>query len=112
LARKSELLKARWQEIDFEAGEWQMRAKNAKNTMPHVVYLSRQAKALFLELKALAGGSKLVLPGRGSLGKPFERSPMQHRFTAGLDQRQLGSGCLALRCEEQNIAELAMGDGP
>jgi integrase len=55
LARKSELLKARWQEIDFEAGEWQMRAKNAKNTMPHVVYLSRQAKALFLELKALAG---------------------------------------------------------
>lgn len=71
LARKSELLQARWEHIDFDAGEWQVLAENAKNTMPHVVYLSRQAKALFLELKALAGGSELVLPGRGSLGKPF-----------------------------------------
>ena len=71
LARKSELLKARWEHIDFEAGEWQVPAENAKNTVPHIVYLSRQAKALFEELKALAGGSELVLPGRSSLSRPF-----------------------------------------
>jgi integrase len=71
LARKGELLKARWEHIDFAACEWHIPAENAKNTMPHVVYLSQQAKALFEELKKLAGGSELVLPGRSSLTKPF-----------------------------------------
>ena len=38
---------------------------------PHTVYLSRQVLGMFEELRDLAGDSALVLPGRGSLTKPF-----------------------------------------
>jgi integrase len=71
LSRKSELLLARWEHVDFEAGEWLIPEENAKTAKPHIVYLSAQVAAMFRELKALAGDSELVMPGRGSLIKPF-----------------------------------------
>jgi integrase len=71
LKRKSELLLARWEHIDFEKGEWFIPADNAKGAKPTIVYLSTHVSAMFRELKALAGDSDLVLPGRGSLTRPF-----------------------------------------
>jgi integrase len=71
LSRKSELLLARWEDVDFETGEWLVPAENAKTAKPHIVYLAKQVADMFRELKALAGGSELVLPGRGSLVRPF-----------------------------------------
>jgi integrase len=64
LSRKSELLLARWEHVNFEAGEWLIPEENAKGGKPHVA-------AMFLELKTLAGDSELVMPGRGSLRRPF-----------------------------------------
>ena len=78
LVRKSELLLARWDELDFETGEWNIPADRTKNGKPHVVYLSRQATALFEELKRLASGSDLVLPGRSSLKRPFAANAINH----------------------------------
>lgn len=71
MARKSELLLACWEHIDFEKGEWLIPAEHAKNKKPHMVYLSRQIVQMFEELRTLAGESLLVLPGRGSLRRPF-----------------------------------------
>ena len=71
LSRKSELLLARWEHVNFEAGEWLIPEENAKGGKPHIVYLSTQVAAMFLELKTLAGDSELVMPGRGSLRRPF-----------------------------------------
>jgi integrase len=71
LSRKSELLQARWQHVNFDAGEWLIPEGNAKTRKPHVVYLSTQVAAMFQELKVLGGESELVLPGRGSIRKPF-----------------------------------------
>jgi integrase len=71
LSRKSELLLARWDHVNFEAGEWLIPEENAKTGKPHIVYLSTQVAEMFRELKALAGDSDLVLPGRGSLTRPF-----------------------------------------
>jgi len=71
LSRKSELLLARWDHVNFEAGEWLIPEENAKTAKPHIVYLSTQVAAMFRELNALAGDSELVLPGRGSLTRPF-----------------------------------------
>jgi integrase len=71
LSRKSELLLARWQNVNFDTGEWLIPEANAKTGKPHIVYLSAQVAALFRELKALAGESELVLPGRSSIRKPF-----------------------------------------
>ena len=71
LSRKSELLLARWEHVNFETGEWLIPGENAKTGKPHIVYLSTQVAAMFRELKALAGDSALVMPGRGSLTRPF-----------------------------------------
>jgi integrase len=71
LSRKSELLLARWEHVNFDAGEWLIPEENAKNGKPHIVYLSTQVAEMLRELKALAGSSDLVLPGRSSLARPF-----------------------------------------
>jgi len=71
LSRKSELLHARWQHVDLATGEWLIPQENAKTGKPHIVYMSTQVVAMFQELKELSGASDLVLPGRGSITKPF-----------------------------------------
>jgi integrase len=71
LSRKSELLLARWEHVNFEAGEWLIPEENAKTGKPHIVYLAKQVAEMLRELKALAGESELVMPGRGSLTRPF-----------------------------------------
>lgn len=76
MVRKSELLMARWEHIDFEAGEWLIPAENAKMGRPHLVYLSTQAVDMLRELKALAGKSEFVLPGRSSATRPFAKSAL------------------------------------
>ena len=50
--------------------------RNAKTGKPHLVYLSTQAAAMFRELRALAGDSALVMPGRGSTRKPFAKNAL------------------------------------
>jgi integrase len=71
LVRKSELLQARWTNVQLEEGEWLIPEAQSKTGKPHTVYLSRQVRDLFQELRSLAGDSELVLPGRGSLTRPF-----------------------------------------
>jgi len=76
LVRKSELMLAQWKDVDLEGGEWDIPAENSKTKQRHTVYLSSQATKLFQELKALAGGSVWVMPGRSSLSKPFSHNAM------------------------------------
>ncbi len=75
LVRKSMLLLATWDELDFETGEWTIPKEHVKakkgEEHEHVVYMSRQVVAMFRELRALAGGSRFVLPGRGKRNQPF-----------------------------------------
>jgi integrase len=82
LVRKSELLFAKWVDVDLESGEWQVPAANSKTGKPHIVYLSTQAADLFRELKPLAGESEWVLPGRSSPAKPFARNAMNQALVS------------------------------
>ena len=84
MVRKSELLLARWEHVDFEKAEWQIPAENSKTGKPHIVYLSRQAVALFKDLRLLASSSELVLPGRGSLTKPFAHNAINTALKTAL----------------------------
>jgi integrase len=84
MVRKSELLLARWVHVDFDAAEWHIPAEHSKTGKPHIVYLSTQAVALFKELHALAGGSELVMPGRGSLTKPFAHNAINSALKVAL----------------------------
>lgn len=76
LVRKSELQLALWEHIDFNKGEWLVPVENAKTGKPHIIYMSRQVAEMFQELKELAGNSKFVLPGRGSILKPFAKNAL------------------------------------
>lgn len=71
LVRKSELILAQWKDVHVDEGEWHIPVENSKTGKPHIVYLSTQAQTLFKELKPLASSSDWVLPGRGTLAKPF-----------------------------------------
>lgn len=64
LCRKMELGRARWEEVDFDANTWSIPAGNSKNGKPHIVYLSRQVSAMFMQLKEHAGKSPWCLPSQ------------------------------------------------
>ena len=74
MVRKTELIGARWEHANFEGGEWHIR--ETKSGKPHVVYLSRQARELFAELKELACGSPYMLPSRSSVLRPISHSTL------------------------------------
>lgn len=78
MVRKSELLNAGWKEIDFDKAEWSIPAERMKKDKPHLVPLSKQALAMFEELRALSCGSEWVLPSRNSLKKPVSKSILNH----------------------------------
>lgn len=70
MVRKSNLINATWDEIDFVAAEWTIPAEKMKASRqgagrPHIVYLSQQALDLFMQLHVLASGSPYVLPSFG-----------------------------------------------
>lgn len=80
LVRKSMLLLATWDEINFKTGEWTIPKEHVKakkgEEHEHVVYMSAQVAAMFRELKALAGTSKYVMRGRGRKDQPFAKNAL------------------------------------
>ncbi|CZV98824.1 putative integrase [Enterobacter cloacae] len=64
MVRKSELIEATWSEVNFNALEWRIPGERMKMDNPHSVPLSKQALAMFEELKFLAGDSPYVFPSR------------------------------------------------
>ncbi|ALR08948.2 integrase [Xylella fastidiosa] len=78
MVRKSELLLARWDHVHLDQAQWHIPAEHSKTGKPHIVYLSRQAVVLFEALRVLAGGSALVMPGSGTLTRPFAHNALNH----------------------------------
>lgn len=74
MVRKADLLGAKWQHINLDAGEWHI--PETKTGKPHIVYLSQQARELFIELHDLACGSPYVLPSRTDLQRPISHSTL------------------------------------
>lgn len=60
--RTSELINARWDEIDLERKEWVIPAERMKMDKEHVVPLSRQAIEILNDQKEIAGHWPLVFP--------------------------------------------------
>jgi integrase len=60
--RTSELIGARWSELDLDNAEWLIPAERMKMRRPHIVPLSKQALAIFRELesKRVQWGSESV----------------------------------------------------
>ncbi|GAC1626738.1 MAG: tyrosine-type recombinase/integrase [Nevskia sp.] len=82
LVRKSELVLARWDEIDLEAGEWIIPAANNKTRKGKIIYLSEQARALLSELRSVAGDREHVIPGRNKPGQPVSKTALNAALLA------------------------------
>ena len=84
MVRKSELIEARWEELDLEKAEWAIPGERMKKDKPHLVSLSRQAVAMFEELKGLSSYSEYVFPSVGSLNKPIAHNTL-NKAIQGMD---------------------------
>jgi integrase len=67
--RPVELRRAKWADIDLEAGEWRYWVTKTK-TM-HLVPLSKQAIALFADMHKLTGANEFVFQGGHDAKKPM-----------------------------------------
>lgn len=67
--RPGELRSARWADIDLDAREW--RYLVTKTQTQHVVPLSRQAVAIFEELRPFTGRSEFAFPSPRSAQRPM-----------------------------------------
>jgi integrase len=76
--RKSELIRATWDEIDLEEAEWRVPAQRMKMREAHVIPLSTQAVALFKQQQPLASRSKFVFPSMTSLLKPLSDTALNN----------------------------------
>ena len=64
LVRKSELIHATWDEVDFEKALWSIPKERMKASKAHNVYLSQQALDIMVALRTCAGGSRYLIPSR------------------------------------------------
>jgi integrase len=69
--RTSELIGARWEEVDLEASRWSIPAVRMKMRTPHFVPLSRQAVEALELLRTISGSGELVFPGEQDSTKPM-----------------------------------------
>ena len=74
--RTSELIGARWDEIDLKKGVWQIPAERMKMRNPHIIKLSAQALAIFKRLHQISGGRELVFPNAKSPKKHMSNNTL------------------------------------
>lgn len=60
--RTSELIGARWSEINIADREWRIPPERMKMKDPHIVLMSDQVVAIFTRLKEITGGREFVFP--------------------------------------------------
>lgn len=94
--RPGELRKARWEDIDLEAGEWRYLA--TKTETPHIVPLARQAVAILRELHPLTGQGVHVFPGNRGAGKVMSENTVNAalRYLGFDGQTMTGHGFRAM----------------
>lgn len=88
MVRKSELLDATWDEVDFENAVWSIPKERMKRSKPHNVYLSRQALDIMIALKTCAGNSRYLLPSRYDADAPMSRATFNRITHAVVQQAQ------------------------
>ena len=86
MVRKSELLDAVWDEVDFENAVWSIPKERMKRRKPHNVYLSRQSLDIMIALKTCAGNSRYVLPSRYDADASMSRATF-NRITTAVAER-------------------------
>ncbi len=86
--RKAEIIGGKWEEIDLEAGEWEIPGERMKKGRTHWVPLSKQAIGLLRQLRKLTPANQVLLfPNRRD-----PRRPMANRSLNAVMERLGYSG--------------------
>ncbi|PXW78938.1 phage integrase family protein, partial [Nitrosomonas sp. Nm84] len=72
--RTSELIGARWEEIDLDKKQWRIPTERMKMKTPHIVPLSDQAIAVLTKIKTLAADEILLFPSERRDGKSMSNN--------------------------------------
>jgi integrase len=72
--RPGELRNAEWSEIDEQAATWKIPATKMKMRRPHVVPLSRQARAAIDALRAVTGHGRYLFPSFRTPQRPMSEN--------------------------------------
>ncbi len=72
--RTSEMIGARWAEVDVEAARWNIPAERMKMRTPHVVPLAKQALDVLDTLQTLTGENEWLFPGNRNIKKPMSNN--------------------------------------
>lgn len=92
LVRKSELIEATWDEVDFENAGWTIPKSRMKAGKSHDVYLSQQALDIMVALRTCASGSKFLLPSRYDADRCMSKATL-NRVTQIVVERRGSSDC-------------------
>ncbi|EAX3722620.1 DUF4102 domain-containing protein [Salmonella enterica] len=91
--RTGELRGAFWQEINDEAGVWEIPAERMKMRRPHIVPLSRQALSIIARIREMTGRYPLMFPGRNDPRKTMSEASINQIFKRiGYSGRVTGHG--------------------
>lgn len=121
--RGNELVKARWEHIDFERATWFVPDESVKTRVGFLVPLTPTVIGWFKKLRDLAGGSDWVLPARTSqrgnshvgrttlwsaLKEAFERGDIETRRFTPHDTRSTAKGHMRNLGVSREISEIAL----
>lgn len=91
--RTSELIGARWSEVDFEEKQWRIPPERMKMKSPHIVPLSRQAIHTLESIKAISGDCELIFPNQNDHSKSMSNNTILKALElAGYKHRMTGHG--------------------
>lgn len=74
--RTSELIGARWEEIDFDQKEWHVPKERMKMKEKHIVPLAKQTIKIFKELQSINGNREFVFPSHINANKTMSNNAM------------------------------------
>ena len=91
--RTSELIGARWIEIDLDRKEWRIPAERMKMKTPYIVPLSKQAIAVLNQIRALSADETLLFPSERRDGKSMSNNTILYAlYRMGYHSRMTGHG--------------------
>lgn len=91
--RTTEMIQARWGEIDEAKAEWRIPAERMKMRDPHIVPLSTQALAVLAELREITGHRDFVFYSpRGKTGHISNNTMLYALYRLGYHSRMTGHG--------------------
>lgn len=101
--RTSEMIGAKWDEIDFDKAEWRIPAERMKMKTVHIVPLAHQALSLLNEIACHTSGKIYIFTSSRNPAKPISNNTILFALCRmGYHGRMTGHGFRGLMCVEKN----------